>query len=275
MSFKRSFLTGLILCFLLVGMAKMDVSAASYRIYVNRRTNIVNVVNRATGRTIRSMWCSTGKNYGTIRGTYSTCNKYRWRALFGGVYGQYSTRIHGHYLFHSVPYASTSKNKVKVSYYNKLGQQDSQGCVRMAVVDVKWIYDHCRLGTQVVIGETRKLVKPTRKKLKLSTQKTYSWDPTDPDPKNPYKVKLKWKPGTDKKVEYGQDFNIGDYLYVKSSFTKRKELLRHISTSGKINVKKPGRYTLKVTVRDPNTTLKTTKSFTFKVKNKPAASAGN
>ena len=42
--------------------------------------------------------------------------------------------------------------------YNKLGQQASAGCIRLAVTDAKWIYDHCRLGTKVVIGEGLSLI---------------------------------------------------------------------------------------------------------------------
>lgn len=86
-------------------------------------------------------------------------------------YGQYSTRIHGAYLFHSVPYYSINKSQVSTKEYNKLGQQASAGCIRLAVTDAKWIYDHCRLGTKVVIGEGRTLKKPTRPKVRVSTKR--------------------------------------------------------------------------------------------------------
>ena len=54
------------------------------------------------------------------------------------------------------------------------------------MTDAKWIYDHCRLGTKVVIGEGRTLKKPTRPKVRVSTKKRAGWDPTDPDKSNPY-----------------------------------------------------------------------------------------
>ena len=130
----------------------VDVQAASkYTIYVNRRTNLVNVINSKTGKLVKAMYCSTGRNYRTIRGTYNTTAKYKWRPLIHGVYGQYSTRIHGAYLFHSVPYYSINKSQVSTKEYNKLGQQASAGCIRLAVTDAKWIYDHCPIGTKVVI----------------------------------------------------------------------------------------------------------------------------
>ena len=55
----------------------VDVQAASkYTIYVNRRTNLVNVINSKTGKLVKAMYCSTGRNYRTIRGTYNTTAKY-------------------------------------------------------------------------------------------------------------------------------------------------------------------------------------------------------
>ena len=106
----------------------IDAQAASkYTIYVNRKTNLVNVTDSRTGKLVKAMYCSTGKNYRTISGTYNTTAKYKWRALIHGVYGQYSTRIHGPYLFHSVPYYSVNKSKVSTKEYNKLGVQASAG----------------------------------------------------------------------------------------------------------------------------------------------------
>ena len=69
----------------------------------------------------------------------------------GPSYGQYATRIYSSYLFHSVPYYSQHKDDVEYDEFNKLGTIASLGCIRLAVVDVKWIYDNCPLGTPVVI----------------------------------------------------------------------------------------------------------------------------
>lgn len=72
-------------------------------------------------------------------------------AADGPSYGQYATRIYDGYLFHSVPYYSQHKDDVEYDEFNKLGTVASLGCIRLAVVDVKWIYDNCPLGTPVVI----------------------------------------------------------------------------------------------------------------------------
>src|SRR5699024_5914383 len=76
---------------------------------------------------------------------------YDWRLLLGPSYGQYATRIYGGYLFHSVPYYSQHKDDVEYDQFNELGTPASLGCIRLAVVDVKWIYDNCPIGTPVVI----------------------------------------------------------------------------------------------------------------------------
>ena len=249
---------------------KMETRAAStYTIYVNRSSNIVNVVNSRTGKLVRAMYCSTGRDYRTIRGTYNTVSKMRWHALNHGVWGQYCTRIHGSYLFHSVWYYSTNKTKMSTAEYNKLGSQASAGCIRLAVVDAKWIYDHCRVGTKVVIGESRKLKAPTRKLLKISTKSRTGWDPTDPDPKNPYYPKLTMKKSAAKKIEYGSKFNPVDMIKVSSRITPTKILLKNVKVKGKVNTKKAGRYKVTYTLTDPRTLLTVTKKYTFTVKAKP------
>lgn len=249
---------------------RIEANAASkYTIYVNRRTNIVNVVNSSTGKLVRAMYCSTGKGYSTIGGTYNTVSKMRWHALYHGVWGQYCTRIHGAYLFHSVWYYSPNKTKVSTVEYNKLGTQASAGCVRLAVVDAKWIYDNCGIGTKVVIGESRLLKKPSREKLKLSTASKTGWDPTDPDSANPYYPKISLRKKVSKKLEYGSKFNALKMIKVTSKTTSSAELLKCVTVKGKVKTKKPGKYKVIYKVTDPKTLLVKMKQITFTVKKKP------
>ena len=86
------------------------------------------------------------------------------------------------------------------------------------MTDAKWIYDHCRLGTKVVIGEGRTLKKPTRPKVRVSTKKRAGWDPTDPDSRNPYRPKLTLKKKATKTIVYGSTFNIKNMVNVSSSY---------------------------------------------------------
>ena len=252
---------------------KLDTEAASqYTIYVNRRTNIINVVSSRTGKVVRAMYCSTGRGYSTIRGTYNTVSKMRWHALYGGVYGQYCTRIYGSYLFHSVPYYRVAKNQVETVEYNKLGTQASAGCIRLAVVDAKWIYDNCGLGTRVVIGESRNLQKPTRDKIKISTARRSGWDPTDRDAANPFLPKFKLKKSAPRKLEYGSKVNkkkLKKWMKVSSPVTSGSVLQKYIKVKGKVNTSKPGKYKVTYTVTDPRTLLTKSIKVTFTVKKQP------
>lgn len=131
---------------------------------------------------------SPGAGYNTPVGTFKTKKGYEWGALFGNVYGQYSTVITGHILFHSVPYHSMSKDDLVWEYYNRLGTKDSLGCIRLTVADAKWIYDNCESGTMVKIydGELPNgVTKPVAQKIDPNDPRR-GWDPTDPDPNNPW-----------------------------------------------------------------------------------------
>lgn len=239
-------------------------TAGKYTIYVNRKTNLVNVVDQSTNKVVRSMYCSTGKNNCTIKGTFKTKVKYRWRALEGNVYGQYATRISGSYLFHSVPYYKKNVKTVETNEYNKLGSQASLGCVRLTVVDAKWIYDKCRIGTKVVINDTKELEKPAYPPIIISTKSRSGWDPTDPDKRNPYHPRITAKSGQTK-VICGSTFDPLTSITVTSSVTSQDKLKNHITVKGYINTCRPGRYALTYTVTDPRTELKKTKKIAFTV----------
>lgn len=236
-----------------------------YTIYVNRQTNLVNVVDTKSKKLVRAMYCSTGKNNRTIRGTYHLKTKYRWRKLVGGVYGQYSVRISGSYLFHSVPYTKKNVRKLERAEYNKLGKQASKGCVRLSVADAKWIYDNCKKGTRVVINDKVKLEKPKYAPIKIPASDKSGWDPTDPDKKNPYYPTIKLK-NTSKIVEKGTAFDPLEQVTLYSKVTSEDELKDAVKVSGTVDTKVSGQYTVKYTLKDPRTELKVSKEYTFTVK---------
>ena len=163
-----------------------------YLIKVNRLQNIVTVYSKDESDKYtlpyKAMTCSVGKNNGTPTGTFTTTDKYTWRLLVGGVYGQYATRITGSILFHSVPYFSQDKSDLEYEEYNKLGEAASLGCVRLSVIDAKWIYDNCPSGTTVIIYDSANTEPITpNEPIKIDTQSpNRGWDPTDPDKNNPW-----------------------------------------------------------------------------------------
>ena len=163
-----------------------------YYIRINRLLNNVTIYTLDTNGeyTIpyKAMVCSTGS--ATPLGIYNTTINYRWRALYGGVYGQYATRIVNDILFHSVPYYSQNLNDLEYEEYNKLGTNASMGCIRLCVEDAKWIFDNCPIGTAVELYDDENspgpLGKPTPITIDINNPNR-GWDPTDPDPNNPWK----------------------------------------------------------------------------------------
>ena len=160
-----------------------------YALYVNKKQNVVTVYEKDSKGEytvpVKVMICSTGRNNRTPTGTYKLVEKYTWRPLVGNVYGQYAFRFYNNYLFHSVPYLKQNKGTLKVDEYNKLGNQASDGCVRLRVIDSKWIFDNCAVGTKVVVYQSDD-PGPLGKPGFTPISDTYKWDPTDPDVNNPW-----------------------------------------------------------------------------------------
>ncbi|MGN1298890.1 MAG: L,D-transpeptidase [Candidatus Scatovivens sp.] len=176
--------------------AKVDKNSASnskspYYIKVNYGANVVTIYTKDENGNytvpVKAMVCSCGT--GTPRsGVYKTSRGYQWGALFGGVYGMYSTRIVGHILFHSVPYTSPSNDCLEWWEFDKLGTKASMGCIRLQVADSKWIFNNCSSGTMVEFyssSDPGPLGKPSAPKIS-NNEKCRNWDPTDDTSGNPW-----------------------------------------------------------------------------------------
>lgn len=221
----------LILFFLLLFFYMTEVKAANspYYITVNCGSNVVTVYKN--GAPYKSMVCSTGSAT-PKSGTYSLNYKYRWLALFGGVYGQYCTRITGHILFHSVPYlAKGDPSSLEYWEYDKLGTSASAGCIRLTVEDAKWIYENCGNGTQVTFlnnSDEGPLGKPAA--MKISNSSNRSWDPTDADSRNPWR-RILLSPAFN--VTFNSTYYADRYPDLKAAFGYNETLLKsHWVSSG-------------------------------------------
>lgn len=162
-----------------------------YYIKINCSANCVTIYKKdSSGKytiPVKAMVCSTGTVTPTS-GVYKMTDKYKWHALYGGVYGQYCSRITGHILFHSVPYTKKSPDSLEYWEYDKLGTTASAGCIRLAVADAMWIYNNCASGTYVEFysnSTSGPLGKPVAKKISSNTA-CRNWDPTDSDSRNPW-----------------------------------------------------------------------------------------
>ena len=193
---KKRIIRGLLFCLLLCVFSATAFAAEKtgnpYYVTVNLTDNIVTVYeqdkNGAYTVPVRAFLCSGGED--TPEGTFQTIEKYDWRYLFGDVWGQYATRITGHYLFHSVPYFEKDKGTLEYEEYNKLGTTASAGCIRLTVRDAKWIYDNCPVGTTITMyrGEVEEPLQPAPvQKLNVADEECRGWDPTDPAAENPWR----------------------------------------------------------------------------------------
>ena len=126
-----------------------------------------------------SFVCSSGKD--TPTGSFSIKDKLRWHELMGPCWGQWSMHLTSDILFHSVYYDKERDNKsLNVGAYNRLGTMASHGCIRMTAGDCKWIYDNCKVGTKVVIYNSKKSPGPFDKPKAEKLSASHTWDPTDP-----------------------------------------------------------------------------------------------
>ncbi len=136
---------------------------------------------------VKQFICSTGKEDKIVDGMYRIQEQYEWRKMQNESYAQYASRISGPFLFHSCTYYEPKKNKLRASYYERLGRRASSGCVRMLCGDAYWIYTNCPVGTPIHVITSGEEDPELLEKLQPPALKG-NWDPTDPDPKNPYKV---------------------------------------------------------------------------------------
>ena len=229
-------------------------SKSPYYIRINRRQNCVTIYKLdEKGKytiPVKAMACSVGVNNATPTGTFPLSSKYRWHELMGSVYGQYCSRITGGVLFHSVFYSSADPSTLAYNSYNRLGTTASHGCVRLSVADSKWIYDNCPSGTLVNIYDSNDpgpLGKPTPVKIDVNS-KYRGWDPTDPDVNNPWRKMAPKINGikniTVERLAKAPNLKKG----VTATDYKGKNV--KVTISGKVNMKKTGKYRITYKAKD-------------------------
>ena len=245
-----------------VGSVTNTEASGKYTIKVNLGTNCTTIYKN--GKAIKAMICSPSSE--TPTGTFYIPVKYRWHEMIGNCYAQYCSRITEGILFHSVwYYKNGDKSTMSVSAYNVMGQKASHGCVRLLCKDAKWIYDHCPIGTKISIFWGNKKNDPLQRPsfTPIRNGKFTDWDPTDPDPKNPYRKKVPTIKAVTSTIEYGKKINLKELVAAQdgagNDIPKSK-----IKVRGKINTKKLGTYKVTFSVKD-SLGKKAVKTLKFKV----------
>ena len=217
-----------------------NISDNTYYIKVNIQANVVTVYKKDSNGNytdaVKSMVCSTGSAT-PKSGTYATSNKYRWRALFGNVYGQYATKIVGHILFHSVPYLKQDPSSLEYWEYDKLGTAASAGCIRLTVRDAKWIYENCKSGTKVEFysdSNPGPLGKPSAQKISGADESVRGWDPTDPNTNNPWKTYKPNKVETEKENTKKEEEPKKENNNIQNSTVEKNEIKQE-TTNNTVN----------------------------------------
>ena len=240
----------------------VDPKSLPYIIKVNRAANCLTVYGKDDAGNftvpVKAITVSCGKNVGdTPTGTFQTINEYNWRKMVDGTYSQYAYRIVGSILFHSVPYYSQAKNDLEWEEFNKLGSPASLGCVRMTVADAKWLMDNCPIGTQVTIYDDAANPGPLGKPdtIKIPADSPYkNWDPTDPDPANPWKLFSATIDGpSDKTITVAPGTTNIDEIkstYFSAKDTCGNDISHKIIVKGKYDLNVVGVYNLTVYVVD-------------------------
>lgn len=176
------------------------------------------------------------------------------------------------------PSPSYSKGRVEVAEFNKLGSNASLGCVRLTVADAKWICDNCPAGTvtNIVSENSDPLPKPevikisdnipaecggyvttwlpenhNARPIKWVQKKIYvAWDPTDPDPNNPWN---KYSPTItcDSTLTVSAGSSVSDILQlITAKDTCGNMVNNKVTVSGSYDLNKIGKYTIKLSLTD-------------------------
>lgn len=199
---------------------KKENAEKKYLIQVNKSQNCIIIYKKGSDgkytKPYKAMICSVG--YDTPTGEFETSDKYQWKIVNGNVWSQYATRVVGNVLFHSMPYATNSKDSLIAQYYNQLGSTLSASCIRLSAKDAQWIMENCPAGTKVKIYESVN-EEPLERPKSITIPEDAVWDPTDSDPANPYhsvQIAFDGIPSS-KAVERGTQINYLDGVKIKDT----------------------------------------------------------
>ena len=125
-------------------------SNTSYLIWVDLIHFKVNIFSGYNNKwkLVKSYLCTIGKpSTPTPKGTFTVGIKGLYFGVEKGYKAWYYTQFKGNYLFHSIIYNLDGNVRD-----GRLGMKLSDGCIRLAKENAKWIYDNIPEGTKVYIS---------------------------------------------------------------------------------------------------------------------------
>ena len=156
-----------------------------YYIEVDVTNQVVTIYNTKDSTIVRQMLCSSGLNTSSRNDTplgefymesqQRSSERTEWYTFYledgTGIYcwAKYASRIHDKILFHSITYSDDKDSAVNKEDIANFGSQASHGCIRLRVVDAKWIAGNCMPGTYVKIYESGERDEDLREILYVSS----------------------------------------------------------------------------------------------------------
>ena len=203
-----------------------DSGNSNYVIYVNLSWNVVTVCttdDSGEETPVKAFYCSTAREGKTTpEGEFEMGVWYEWCSLVDGTYGQYSYRLTGdssitHILFHSVPYLEMSNDSLEWGEYDKLGEDASLGCIRLAVCDARWLCENVGSGSKVIIYSDESSAGPLTPTsacfIPPAVTQICGWDPTDPDEENPWLTySFTFDAEDEIEISAGEELDITEYV---------------------------------------------------------------
>ncbi len=151
---------------------------------------VYDVSEPGTRRLVRAFPVSTGEFAGnTPLGSSLIGQKHEVGLMFDGSWGLYTSQLNGPVLFHSIPsYGADGHVGVLPEYTNNLGTACSHGCVRLMANASLFIYLYVPTGSQAHVLQNAAdfpEIPEALEALKVPEDGPH-WDPTNPNPENPY-----------------------------------------------------------------------------------------
>ena len=135
--------------------SKFPVNSSPYFIYVEKGSHTVTIYGKdSKGKyTVprKTFLIATGrKDWLTPVGDFSISGKERWHA-WGGCYAPYCCKFYGGLFIHGPLYKEKDFGTLMIGSVSQIGTDASSGCLRTSTQAAFFIYQYCRIGTNIKI----------------------------------------------------------------------------------------------------------------------------